>query len=249
MRDEFRDRFFTPFVLPVTVIGAMLLFGLSLSRVLMAVSELGASFIAVFAAGYIMAIAFFVESRKRITARTLGVALAIGLFGLVGAGAVASAAGMRELEPHGAEGEEAVAEGDAAAESGAPGGAAEGDGGAAVEPVWVAIDLAYESAPEQLPAGEPVEAELINDGAIVHNVVIEELDDELILEAEGGQSDQATITLDAGDYTYYCSIPGHRAAGMEGTLTAAEGVEVGTGDGATDIGSPSELGAGGPSEG
>ncbi|HEX5192641.1 MAG TPA: plastocyanin/azurin family copper-binding protein, partial [Solirubrobacteraceae bacterium] len=28
-----------------------------------------------------------------------------------------------------------------------------------------------------------------------------------------------TMTLAAGKYTYYCSVPGHRQAGMVGTLT------------------------------
>ena len=91
MRDEFRDRFFTPFLLPVTVIGVMLLIGISLSRILLAVSEIGAAMVAFLAAGYIMAMAFAVEARRRITARALGVAMAIGLIGLIGAGAVASA--------------------------------------------------------------------------------------------------------------------------------------------------------------
>jgi plastocyanin len=27
------------------------------------------------------------------------------------------------------------------------------------------------------------------------------------------------VTLTAGKYTYYCSVPGHRQAGMQGTLT------------------------------
>ena len=218
MRDELRERFFTPFVLPVTIIGIMLVVGISLSRILLTVSEYGAAFIALLAAGYVLAMAFVVEARTRITARALGIALAIGLIGLIGAGAVAAAAGMRPLE------EEHSGEGGGEAAGG-------GEGGASNEPVFVAIDIAYESAPSELPVGD-VDLTLENNGQIEHNVVLEERGDELILEAQGGETDEATVTFDeTGELTYYCSVPGHREAGMEGTLTVSEGAEVGGGSG------------------
>jgi plastocyanin len=98
---------------------------------------------------------------------------------------------------------------------------AEGEGGGGGGPaVWVAIDLGFPEAPEELPAGSN-DVELDNQGAIMHNVVIEELDDQMILEAPGGETDSGTVELEAGEYTYYCSVPGHRAAGMEGTLTVS----------------------------
>lgn len=96
----------------------------------------------------------------------------------------------------------------------------EGDGGSDTAE-FIAIDIAYEAAPSEVPAG-PVAMALQNNGSIEHNVVIEELDDRKVLDAAGGASDDAEVELEAGDYTYYCDIAGHRSAGMEGTLTVTE---------------------------
>lgn len=100
----------------------------------------------------------------------------------------------------------------------AGGGGGDGGGGPAT---WVAVDIDYEEAPEEVPAGT-VDVELDNQGNIEHNVVIEELDDQKILDAAAGESDSGSVELEPGTYTYYCDVAGHRAAGMEGTLTVAE---------------------------
>jgi plastocyanin len=36
-----------------------------------------------------------------------------------------------------------------------------------------------------------------------------------------GGSKTLTVTLKPGTYTFFCTIPGHRAAGMQGTLTVS----------------------------
>jgi plastocyanin len=81
-------------------------------------------------------------------------------------------------------------------------------------------DLVFE--PESLEArvGE-VAIEYTNPSEVPHNVAIEG-DGQQFAQSEtvtGGDSAAATAALEAGEYIFYCSIPGHREAGMEGTLT------------------------------
>jgi plastocyanin len=70
-----------------------------------------------------------------------------------------------------------------------------------------------------VPAGD-VTVTLDNQGSTLHNITIEELDDEKVAEADGGAQATGTVTLEAGSYTFYCDVEGHRGAGMEGTITA-----------------------------
>lgn len=79
--------------------------------------------------------------------------------------------------------------------------------------------LAYDTTKLSAEAGE-VTIDFKNPSAIPHNVVIEEDGKELagfepITEGE----ESTSAELKAGTYTFYCSVPGHREAGMEGTLT------------------------------
>ena len=107
------------------------------------------------------------------------------------------------------------------AEGGGEAGGGEG-GGSADQPdaVWMAEQLAFTGAPDTIPAGEVVIGLEIT-GGVPHNVVFEGFEGDSIL-VEGDQAGLYTGTVDVppGTYTYYCSVPGHRAAGMEGSVTA-----------------------------
>ena len=39
------------------------------------------------------------------------------------------------------------------------------------------------------------------------------------LQASSGQSDELKVDLKPGKYTIFCDLPGHREAGMEGSIT------------------------------
>lgn len=80
--------------------------------------------------------------------------------------------------------------------------------------------LAYETTEAGVDAGS-VTIEFTNESDVVHDVVIEDESGEAIAMTErvtGGET-TANAKLAPGTYTYFCSITGHRGAGMEGTLT------------------------------
>ncbi len=204
MNENFRRRVFTPLVMPVTILGVILLFGISLSRILLAVPETMSVLVAVLVATYALVAAFVVERNRNISAPALAVGLALGLLGLVGAGALAASAGTREVHAEGEGGEEEVAVTEV------PAGAL----------AWVVTgaELVYNEAPSAGTSGE-VTLALDNQAGLQHNVVFEGFQgDQALVDAVGG-IDAATLEVPAGTYTYYCSIPGHRAAGMEGEIT------------------------------
>jgi plastocyanin len=76
--------------------------------------------------------------------------------------------------------------------------------------------LEFDPTALEASAGE-ITFRLVNDGSLPHTFVIEGHESDMKLSV--GDSDEGTITLDEGDYTFYCDVAGHRAAGMEGTLT------------------------------
>lgn len=81
-------------------------------------------------------------------------------------------------------------------------------------------ELAYTTTSATAKAGK-VTVEFNNPQSLTHDVAIESSSGEEVGKTEliADGSDSTTVDLKPGTYTFYCSVPGHREAGMEGTLT------------------------------
>ncbi|MDS1271026.1 cupredoxin domain-containing protein [Lipingzhangella sp. LS1_29] len=148
----------------------------------------------------------------RVPTSLTAVVAAVALFGV-------SACNDAEEEPQDpvedtdVDGDDAEAEDDAADDAD-PDAEPRADEVIAVE----ATEMAFEGLPETVPAGT-VEIELDNVGDLPHDIVVEELGDEVVASAEPGESASGTVELEPGEYTVYCSIGNHRQEGMEEVVT------------------------------
>jgi plastocyanin len=207
--NDFRQRVVVPIALPFGALLIIVGVAFSLSRVLLSVNRLVAVAVALAAAGYVLFLAFLIERRPRISSRALAVGTTLGLVAVVGAGVVGGVAGPYE-EVEAAEGGEEAAEAGSGTVEEVPEGA----------PLFVAgQQLVYTEAPAQVPAGgTEIYLQL---ESLPHNVTFEGVNnEEPVVEGETTGIFVGTVELEPGEYTYYCSIAGHREAGMEGTLTA-----------------------------
>ena len=65
-----------------------------------------------------------------------------------------------------------------------------------------------------------VTVKLTNDAAVAHNVTIAQGSKTLgATKTIAKSTDTVELNLDPGTYAFFCSVPGHRQAGMQGTLT------------------------------
>jgi plastocyanin len=106
----------------------------------------------------------------------------------------------------------------------ATGGAKEESSGGGASTVSFEADpggeLAYTTTKATAKAGQ-VTVDFNNPQALTHDVKIEDAQGKEVggTELIASGEDSATIELKPGTYTFFCSVPGHREAGMEGTLT------------------------------
>lgn len=77
--------------------------------------------------------------------------------------------------------------------------------------------LAFTETALTASAGE-VTLVLVNPAPVPHNIAVKGQDAVSETIQDGGNA-SITVDLPAGEYEYYCAVPGHEAAGMKGTLT------------------------------
>ncbi|MGZ8665663.1 MAG: plastocyanin/azurin family copper-binding protein [Solirubrobacterales bacterium] len=81
--------------------------------------------------------------------------------------------------------------------------------------------LAYDQKTLTAKAGT-VSIDFDNPAAIQHDVAVEDSGGEVLGTSDLVTQGKVNLTIDdvkAGSYTFFCTVPGHREAGMEGTLT------------------------------
>lgn len=93
-------------------------------------------------------------------------------------------------------------------------------------------DISFDRDVLELTAGQVVEIALENRGTLAHDFTIDEIPAEVsaaglrrpdnfnvhVPLGRGGTAELLLRVTEPGEYVFYCSIPGHRQAGMEGTL-------------------------------
>lgn len=97
-----------------------------------------------------------------------------------------------------------------------------GGGGSEIHIEAAESGLAFSEDAMTAEAGKNVTLHFSNPQPIGHNVDIEDSEGEEIAETDvitEGEETATIANLKPGKYIYYCSVPGHREGGMEGTLT------------------------------
>jgi uncharacterized cupredoxin-like copper-binding protein len=128
----------------------------------------------------------------------------------------------------------------ATSEQGAPAAASPAEGAPpAAAPQTVTVtshDIYFDPKELTIPANTDVTVELPNEGVTAHDFSIDALG--IAVALPPGETKSVVINAPPGDYEYYCNVPGHKEAGMVGTLHVVEGAAAPAAEGAVPAASP-----------
>ncbi|MEA3077195.1 MAG: hypothetical protein QOF60_2103 [Actinomycetota bacterium] len=193
MDQRLHDRFVVPMVLPATIFVLAGIAVISLSRLLLAVSEKAAPLIVIVAAAGILGL-FYVLANRNVGRQALAT-LAVVAAGLVVAAGVAGAIkGGRHVEAHAPKGELGI----------------------------VAKDVQFDLKELHLPAAQAVELQFVNDDQVQHNFALYDKQGGSVLFQGPIVGNGTTIykftTPPAGTYFFQCDV---HPTQMEGTAVVA----------------------------
>lgn len=206
-REQLRDRLLLPFLLPVVCTGIVVLLAINVSRLLLASGHGNALWSVV-----ILTTAFLVGFAAVSAARNMRNVTSMVLLGIVVV-ALLVAGGLTFSEGQPAE-EAKVKIGEVPADYAGP---------ITMVPVDALPTLKFDKSTYDAPAGA-VEIDYINVGG-QHTLVFADARYswfELAVNSQG-ETAKGKIKLEPGSYEFYCSVPGHKAAGMDAKLIIAPG--------------------------
>ncbi|MCZ7530578.1 MAG: hypothetical protein M5U31_09695 [Acidimicrobiia bacterium] len=218
-----RERLLVPIMIPALVVVIVAFVAINVSRIFLATAGAVAVGIAIALMVGIMALAAWLSANERLRSSTASIMAVAALF-------LVLSAGLTTL------------------------GAAEGEGGEEGGLDALPVDSAIEvdagnffltPKPDLAPPGV-IEFTYVNTEPGLHTLLIEEDPTFGPLTIDGPDAtDVGNAQLEAGAYTLFCDIPGHRQQGMETTITIEEGAPTVGGDesegtGATPGGTPED---------
>lgn len=81
-------------------------------------------------------------------------------------------------------------------------------------------EFSYEPATLTLKAGQPYTIVLKNIGSVEHDITVDKV--KFKLTVAGNNTREKGLKVEKpGTYQFYCSLPGHKSAGMKGELTVS----------------------------
>jgi plastocyanin len=153
------------------------------------------------------------RTRTRGTLAVSLLALALGAFALAGCGGSSSTTSTAASAPLSTPSTASTATQSTAAKAPAPAGALSLEANSEGQ-------LKFSTTSLTAKAGK-VSIDFTNMSPLAHNMTIESSSHKIVGATPTFQGGSKTLTLDLkpGAYKFFCSVPGHRMAGMEGTLT------------------------------
>jgi plastocyanin len=200
---EFRDRVLIPTLVPLGALAIIVVIVLNISRVLLAIEERSGPHtvvaLAVILSSAILFGCTYVSSRgEERSFANMSLLSVAGIFVIL--------AGFTGFEAIQEEADKKAEEAKVAAEANKP------------DLTVEAFDIGFKEKELKIGPGK-VRIQEVNTGSTAHTFVLEGVSSGRKLSVPGHDSkDTAAFDLQAGTYTYFCDIAGHRQAGMEGKL-------------------------------